>query len=539
MPAFSWCSECGAAKTVTDIGSPTRKGGFEFPAPGTRHHILMTSNEVPLDSDVAIIESAISKTDAPLACLNDEIARLQFRLEQLKAERDCLSTYRTKNHAILSPVRRIPSEVLGEIFSWAMPLPEDVYRCRRFQIADSPWLLTHICRHWRAVSVSDPSLWSLITIYYDPGMNPSSSYSVPMLETQIARAQNLKIHLHGREGCDSQLQAEIFHCLSKHSSRWEELRLTLTSAIFPLLDNVQGRVPILRSLWIQWDDEEIETAAESVDFVETAPSLVDVSIFSVSVPMSISLPVGHLTRYQLDGPWEMHRGILALGPNLVEARISVKYQDDPWLTEGEVIHLAALARLYVSQPEVLPYIRAPALQELALFFPYTDRLFIMPKLQTFLSRSSCTTLYRLCLSGCSDAETTIKILQNIPSITELRIILTTPDLCTGVKELMDKLTISDVGVPGPPLVPALSGIFFGSTCSGLFDFTAYLKMVQSRWNRRDCALSHTALLMELGPDCETLDDLEALRRDGLEFHSFTQEDALTHMASWIYSRRNA
>jgi hypothetical protein len=58
----------------------------------------------------------ISDADARLACLDDEISTLEEKLQQLEEERASLSHYWTRNKVILSPLRRMPSEVLGEIF---------------------------------------------------------------------------------------------------------------------------------------------------------------------------------------------------------------------------------------------------------------------------------------------------------------------------------------------------------------------------------------------------------------------------------------
>ncbi|KAJ7210216.1 hypothetical protein B0H12DRAFT_958752, partial [Mycena haematopus] len=111
----------------------------------------LNSNEVPLDSEIPTIRSGISKIDASLACIHDEIVQLQSRLKQLEAERERLASYRAQSCAILSPLRRMPPEILGEIFLWTIPaLPDQRY---------SPWFLTHICCRWREIAVSSPLLW--------------------------------------------------------------------------------------------------------------------------------------------------------------------------------------------------------------------------------------------------------------------------------------------------------------------------------------------------------------------------------------------
>ncbi|KAJ6530859.1 hypothetical protein DFH09DRAFT_994426, partial [Mycena vulgaris] len=98
-------------------------------------------------------------------------------MEQLEDERASLSRYHTQHKAILSPIRRIPSEILAEIFSWTLPSVLHVRRRRALNVADSPWVLTHTSGRWRAVALSTPLLWSLVAIEFDE----ASFYSLPML----------------------------------------------------------------------------------------------------------------------------------------------------------------------------------------------------------------------------------------------------------------------------------------------------------------------------------------------------------------------
>ncbi|KAJ7114029.1 hypothetical protein C8R44DRAFT_549326, partial [Mycena epipterygia] len=106
---------------------------------------------------VLFIQSIVSTSGSRLAYLETEISRLQERLKELEEERASLASYRAE-HAILSPLRRIPPEVLGEIFVWTLP---DALNAGR-DLKDSPWLLTHISRRWRETVLSTPSLWSFI-----------------------------------------------------------------------------------------------------------------------------------------------------------------------------------------------------------------------------------------------------------------------------------------------------------------------------------------------------------------------------------------
>jgi hypothetical protein len=190
----------------------------------------LNTNEPPDDPELALIHSVISDADARLACLDDEISTLEEKLQQLEEEHASLSHYRTRNKAILSPLRRMPSEVLGEIFLLTLPSvmadlgPKDY-------LAGSPWVLPHISSRWREISLSTPSLWSRIALNYS-----QTSFSLSPIEAQIQRARNLKIHFYGSETADAGSQIQMFQLLSQHSSRWEELCLGLTPTItsYPL-----------------------------------------------------------------------------------------------------------------------------------------------------------------------------------------------------------------------------------------------------------------------------------------------------------------
>ncbi|KAJ6580773.1 hypothetical protein B0H19DRAFT_892284, partial [Mycena capillaripes] len=121
----------------------------------------MNTNESPEGSESTFIESVISKADARLACLDKEISKLQETLKQLEEERASLTNYMARNKAILSPLRRMPPEVLGEIFSWTTPSIVDhlIMDVSTFAMKASPWVLTHISTRWRTISLSTPSLW--------------------------------------------------------------------------------------------------------------------------------------------------------------------------------------------------------------------------------------------------------------------------------------------------------------------------------------------------------------------------------------------
>ncbi|KAJ7658588.1 hypothetical protein B0H17DRAFT_955124, partial [Mycena rosella] len=119
----------------------------------------MTTNEPPQEAEHAFIRAVMSPTDARLADVEKEILGLRRRLQQLEDERASLSKYRAQNNAVFSPLRRMPPEILAEIFSWMLPSSREGLDRRKFDTNNSPWVLTHISSRWRAVALSTSALW--------------------------------------------------------------------------------------------------------------------------------------------------------------------------------------------------------------------------------------------------------------------------------------------------------------------------------------------------------------------------------------------
>ncbi|KAJ7231034.1 hypothetical protein B0H12DRAFT_1029649 [Mycena haematopus] len=190
----SRCSNCGALSTDELVDVPD-----VFPAPGTRYYTLLTTNEPPEDSESTFIRSVISKTADRLASLEDEIYKVKEKLKHLEDQRASLSSHRTQHDAILSPLRRMPPELLSEIFSSTLPSLRETWDNRKHYMDHSSWVLSHVSSCWRMVSLSIPSLWSTIVINYN---DTSIAHPAAPVETQLQRADKLKIHFYSHKTPD-------------------------------------------------------------------------------------------------------------------------------------------------------------------------------------------------------------------------------------------------------------------------------------------------------------------------------------------------
>ncbi|KAJ6552722.1 hypothetical protein B0H19DRAFT_1154788 [Mycena capillaripes] len=518
---MSVCFQCGAVFPVS------AEGEYD-PAvtPGTRHRTLLSTNEPPEDSELGLVRSVIANAGVRLTRLDTDIAQLRDRLRQLEEDHSALSSFRTQSMAILSPLRRIPAEVLSEIFLWTLPSLREGAARGRFQMADSPWSMTHVSRRWRAVAILNPSLWSTIVISYQIATNPS--YSLFMLKAQMARAQRLKIHFDGTEQSDSRSQIEVFECLVCQSSRWEDLSLALPLALVPLLASVRDRVPLLQRVWIEWSEAANVAGVDSMDCFRVAPSLVDLSVDNEYGFIPFSFPIHNLTRYQFDAPWEVHQAVLKFGQNLVEARMLIS--EESWPTPGEAIHPPALRRLFSSHLQVLDYLRTPCLEEIAIDYVEEEVPTLRTRLESLVLRSRCS-LRRLSLLGPCAVDPIGEILKNIPSVVELMITVALAAFSDSTNALISYLSVGDP--PGPVVAPQLRGIFVACRDETRIDYTQYLEMLKSRRKAVNCAVLESAVLLwgsNPGPDLITIQGLHALRQEGLQLSLLNEIDHQTEAA---------
>ncbi|KAK6977598.1 hypothetical protein R3P38DRAFT_3123748 [Favolaschia claudopus] len=112
------------------------------------------------DDEVLEIKNLIAEPTRQLLSLDEEISQLQKSIEKLKEKRDTLSTYVDEHKALISPIRRIPQDVLSEIFFACLP----THRNCVMSASEAPVILGRICSSWRALSLATPRLCASLHI---------------------------------------------------------------------------------------------------------------------------------------------------------------------------------------------------------------------------------------------------------------------------------------------------------------------------------------------------------------------------------------
>ncbi|KAJ7689558.1 hypothetical protein B0H17DRAFT_867202, partial [Mycena rosella] len=116
----------------------------------------LDTNYCPRDDEIAEIQDLLAEPTLRLQPhLHGEIADLQKAIDKFSAERARLSDYVDAHRALISPVRRLPFDIIQEIFTACLPTHRNCVMSAREALI----VLGRICSGWRAISLATPCLW--------------------------------------------------------------------------------------------------------------------------------------------------------------------------------------------------------------------------------------------------------------------------------------------------------------------------------------------------------------------------------------------
>ncbi|KAF7314603.1 F-box domain-containing protein [Mycena kentingensis (nom. inval.)] len=117
----------------------------------------------PTNEEVIEIDSILALPRARIAELTGEITRLEDALTRLRNERTRLETDVALHESLLAPIRKLPEDVLQEIFLACLPGGHNA----TLHPDHPPLLFGRVNRYWRRLSRSTPLLWRSAHV---PGM---------------------------------------------------------------------------------------------------------------------------------------------------------------------------------------------------------------------------------------------------------------------------------------------------------------------------------------------------------------------------------
>ncbi|KAF8889128.1 hypothetical protein BD779DRAFT_420894 [Infundibulicybe gibba] len=228
------CPNCTCSSCLT--GSPVVSESVT-PDPPTH---LGTTNQCPTNSETPYLKGVIERAQEAFAIIDEKSKQARVLLDGLLEQRAQLLVTIDKHKAILSPLRRFPAEILGEIFMAYLAL----------EGMRAPILLAKLCSRWRGTALNTPRLWSKINLYVSPA---NATRNKNILGAYIPRSGQVPLDVTitspGWLGDTSGLGDIFQDLLVPQAHRWEHLLIDVSADLHvELAPMLKGRLHSLKSI---------------------------------------------------------------------------------------------------------------------------------------------------------------------------------------------------------------------------------------------------------------------------------------------------
>ncbi|KAF5371742.1 hypothetical protein D9758_003450 [Tetrapyrgos nigripes] len=234
-----------------------------------RIYTLLRCNYGAYNPDSECISQLLSNTERDIRLGN--VGELEQRGLEWKASR-----YRS----LLAPMRKIPPELLVLLFEFFCGEGATF----REELWSPPVRISHVCAGWRDLARSTPNLWSKLHIEDLSLLHYSPEIVIFRLAMHLELSQQTPLDLFIAMNRVSSRYREpvqlIVDMLFAQSPRWREVNLDLPSFVWKNLDDLRGKLGLLRFLEISdWDYKP------DLQVFETAYSLreIDLSFSAVGL----------------------------------------------------------------------------------------------------------------------------------------------------------------------------------------------------------------------------------------------------------------
>ncbi|KAG7089958.1 hypothetical protein E1B28_011583 [Marasmius oreades] len=372
-------------------------------------------NYAPSSTEASLLSEWIEEAESEHGRYTGEIDRLRSIMKKLERERAYLQRYIDEYRTLLSPIRKLPPEILTEIFSLHCQAPSWLRR----PVIAPPMIIAQTCSFWRQLALDTPLLWASFHVTLSPFPG-----NIQLLSTYLHRSKDLPltVELDYREPND----CLVLKTLLEHSWRWKRFLLygadRLSSIESPLI------LPLLKSLELSTITSSRVTSIFKNALALKRLTLDNVSVHTIELE---TLPCSRLTSVtvrRLSVSDALH--VLHNCPNVEKVTISTR-NFTHWL-HGAVhfdqpVRLSSLTTLTFTTELFCPLFRnliTPSLTTLTVAAPtepYDMEVWPQSEFVAFLQRSACPLRYLSLVNiELSDADL-LSIFQHTPLLTHLSV----------------------------------------------------------------------------------------------------------------------
>ncbi|THV04978.1 hypothetical protein K435DRAFT_774232 [Dendrothele bispora CBS 962.96] len=395
-------------------------------------------------SDIPDIRKNISDAQDILKAYDKKIRQLERTLVAFRSMAGNLRERIQETSFLLSPIRRLPDEILAEVFEMSMPFGS-VFSCTK---QPAPSFLA-VCARWRTVALSTPSIWRSIKLDYS-GRSKHAHRNITALDhhlSNLSKSSPLDIHISDldlrplRSDC-TEIAGTHFNSIAEQSSRWVTLTLdshsgSLTAQIkrFNMIENF----PSLRSLQLPG----VVPSSTISSILKRSPVLTHLAIHLLpdeGGPFGALSNITHLELECFRDPTVFN--VLDKCPKLISVMFELLHRDDLSAEEIAALcshpprHIPSIKAItievqdvgdetdYYLLPSLLSSLHLPSLVSITLstfFFGPFLRRGALEAFRCFFKRSCAVTSLTLSKLDRISDEDTISLLELVPALTKLTI----------------------------------------------------------------------------------------------------------------------
>ncbi|KAK0218464.1 hypothetical protein EDD85DRAFT_893841, partial [Armillaria nabsnona] len=264
MPGSNTCPQCG----YNSQGDPIKLHPIELAS--SRMSQLLTSNDLPLQTERLQLEGFIDENLEFIASLQERVSKARAVLNELLKEQRSVKDMVESCKTIIRPIRKVPEDIVREIFLALWDTEEEGKDSLNKRFA--PLVVSQVCRDWRNIALSMSQLWSTITLDFDLHLNELRCQY--LLQTYLVRSANHDIILSLRSTRDIS-KSPIIPALLLSAPRWTGISMIIPYKSRHAFSAARGFLHRLNRLSVELPDEDhyLHSTETSFDAFEYAPLL--------------------------------------------------------------------------------------------------------------------------------------------------------------------------------------------------------------------------------------------------------------------------
>uniref|UniRef100_A0A0W0FY09 F-box domain-containing protein n=1 Tax=Moniliophthora roreri TaxID=221103 RepID=A0A0W0FY09_MONRR len=337
-------------------------------------------------TDKLIITQVLLDAEKELKNYQVEISRLRTAILTLESKQEGVKRMMDKYRSLLSPIHRVPPEVLKNIFEYSC-------RINHLNMGSLPpaMTLSAVCGRWRELVLNTPSLWSSISIDYLYWERGSCEFLNRLTCRFMERSRTSPLTLNlefcafdfneADDDAISTVEALVHNCSRWYDVTWCFRRQAMNNSMFA---PIRGHLPMLQYLDIRADEEGSDEDELSWGLFSECPSLHSVSL-AIGNPLSdsIDLPWQRIMSLTIDAgaanPDDILR-VLSICPSIRRLELPSIYgfTIEPTVVRPSQLESLSITAYKSEHLSLLPHLTTPRLSSIEICGGYLGRHFWGP-----------------------------------------------------------------------------------------------------------------------------------------------------------------